>query len=488
MSKKQLPVDKVNIRMYRPGTGDFFILTFKINNSTTFKLMIDCGCIQGSRAIFAPLINDLASHTDSEIDLLIVTHEHADHINGFGLMKDEFDKIIIKKVWLAWTEDSSNLKANEYRGKITAMKVALGSATSQLIKLKDNGHYQSLYNNQYFGDDMVKAKLSFIDAVEQLELLNYWGVNQVNKTVATMVDMLEQNNIIKPNTVVEFLSPNDLLENIKGLPGIRFFILGPPSEHEYLKLEERYGDTYEKRQTPSTTEVAFVNALTRVELGLPNYGPFDSKYELDAQHIIVEEYNTNEIYRKIDDDWLYTAGSLGLKLQGCINNTSLAIAIQFIDSEKVLLFPGDAEFGSWLSWKNELQWTIDVHGVQKTVNLAYVLKNTIFYKVSHHLSHNGTPSSQALLQMTHQDLQAMVTLDFSKIMSGWKNTMPNDFIGAELIKRTQGRIYFSGNSDVILKNISTDRVTVRASHVAKSKELNAKFDNSNSIDIEISSS
>ena len=474
--------------MYRPGTGDFFILTFKTNNSTTFKLMIDCGCIQGSKAIFEPLITDLASHTGGEIDLLIVTHEHADHINGFSLMKDEFDKITFKKVWLSWTEDSSNLKANEYRGKITAMKVALGLATSQLIELKDKSHYQSLYDNQYFGDDMVKAKLSFIDAVEQLELLNYWGVNKVDKTVATMVDMLEQNNIIKANTVVEFLSPNDLLENVKGLPGIRFFILGPPNKHEYLKLEERHGDTYEKRQTPSTTEVAFVNALTSVELGIPNYGPFDSKYELDAQNIIVEEYNRNEIYRKIDDDWLYTAGSLGLKLQGCINNTSLAIAIQFIDSEKILLFPGDAEFGSWLSWKNELQWTIGVCGVQQTVDIGYVLKNTIFYKVSHHLSHNGTPSSQALLQMTHQDLQAMVTLDFLKIMPGWKNTMPNDFIGAELIKRTQGRIYFSGNSEVILKNISTDRVTVRASHVAKLKELNAKFDNSNSIDIVISSS
>ena len=103
MANNQQSIDGVSIRMYRPGTGDFFILTFKTAQTNSFKLMIDCGCIQGSKAIFAPLVQDLAKHTEGEIDLLVVTHEHADHINGFGLMRDEFDKIKFKKVWLAWT-------------------------------------------------------------------------------------------------------------------------------------------------------------------------------------------------------------------------------------------------------------------------------------------------------------------------------------------------------------------------------------------------
>jgi hypothetical protein len=62
--------------------------------------------------------------------------------------------------------------------------------------------------------------------------------------------------------------------------------------------------------------------------------------------------------------------------------------------------------------------------------------------------------------MTSTDLTAMATLDFVKINSGWLNTMPNDLLGAELIRKTKGKIYFVGDHAKILDNIKTDRVTV----------------------------
>src|SRR6476661_2491649 len=111
-SKKQTPatgaasraVSSIKIRMYRGGTGDFFLLQFKAGTDVVFKMMIDCGCIKGGASTFAPLIADLKKQTGSVIDLLVVTHEHADHINGFQHAANLFKEIQFKKVWFAWTE------------------------------------------------------------------------------------------------------------------------------------------------------------------------------------------------------------------------------------------------------------------------------------------------------------------------------------------------------------------------------------------------
>jgi len=108
-------ITKIKIRMYRGGTGDFFILQFKRANAVKFKMMIDCGCISGSKEFFKPRVDDLKTYTGGVIDLLVVTHEHADHINGFEKAADIFKDITIKKVWFAWTEDDDDPFSNDLR-------------------------------------------------------------------------------------------------------------------------------------------------------------------------------------------------------------------------------------------------------------------------------------------------------------------------------------------------------------------------------------
>ncbi len=65
----------------------------------------------------------------------------------------------------------------------------------------------------------------------------------------------------------------------------------------------------------------------------------------------------------------------------------------------------------------------------------------MFYKVGHHLSQNGTAKGKGIDMMTSTDLAAMATLDFKKINDGWLNTMPNDLLGAELIRKTKGNFF-----------------------------------------------
>jgi hypothetical protein len=62
------------------------------------------------------------------------------------------------------------------------------------------------------------------------------------------------------------------------------------------------------------------------------------------------------------------AGELAIRLERFMNNTCLVLAIEFEKSGKVLLFPGDAQSGNWMSWHDrKLKWTIQNDGQSKVV-------------------------------------------------------------------------------------------------------------------------
>jgi hypothetical protein len=499
-------VTKINIRMYRVGTGDFFLFRFyKGNNPTpSFKMMIDCGCIQGSETKFLPKVKNLQEETGNEIDLLIVTHEHADHINGFNLCKEELSKINFKNVWFAWTESKTDAFANDLRKNHSKLKLGLKMAAEKLNGLKDSQYYESYFGMEHNKEEAINNQHFFIDSINQLNDLNTLGLNG---EIPTMEDILRDFKIIKDNTNVEFLSPgvnHDFLSNIAGLEGLRFFVLGPPKDYGLLSKEESKIDGYEKRESKSTLDLSFINALDDKLMG-KDILPFDDEYEMsplsasmktnfekggdfdtlksknasldDMEQIRFNYLSDNHKWRSIDNDWLMGAGSLGLRLQTSINNTSLALALQFEESERVLLLPGDAEYGNWMSWHNkDLSWDVKKDGKMEKVNAEYFLNKTVFYKVGHHLSQNGTAKEKGLEMMKSQDLTAMITLDLETILSGWKSTMPNDIIGEILFKQTKGKMYFVGKRDLILKNLKTHRVSFSQTHLDEFERLNSPFD------------
>ena len=122
-----------------------------------------------------------------------------------------------------------------------------------------------------------------------------------------------------------------------------------------------------------------------------------------------------------------------------------------------MLFPGDAEYGSWASW-HKIKW--DNTGTDGKHFTEDLLNRTVFYKVAHHLSHNGTAQRLGLEMMKSTDLVAMATLDYDAISDGWKSTMPNRAIIRELLAKTKGRVmimkeeglFFDFNEEVPLKD------------------------------------
>jgi len=86
MSKK---ITSCDVRMYTMGTGDCFVLSFKSNDDKSkFQLMIDCGVqnIKGEK--MKSYAEDIIEHTGGEVDALLITHEHQDHVLGFQRSED----------------------------------------------------------------------------------------------------------------------------------------------------------------------------------------------------------------------------------------------------------------------------------------------------------------------------------------------------------------------------------------------------------------
>ena len=75
------------------GTGSVTGANFVLDTGNA-KLMVDCGLIQGDK--FANVSNcDVFAYTPSDIDVLLVTHAHADHIGRIPkLVRDGFNGII----------------------------------------------------------------------------------------------------------------------------------------------------------------------------------------------------------------------------------------------------------------------------------------------------------------------------------------------------------------------------------------------------------
>src|SRR5687767_798121 len=109
MTRKKNSLKKVRVRMYRQGLGDCFLLTFPRSPSPC-HVLIDCGVLKGTEAASSRMLEvakSIKQATGGRIDVLVVTHEHWDHVSGFLQASEIMDTLKFNEVWLAWTEDKT---------------------------------------------------------------------------------------------------------------------------------------------------------------------------------------------------------------------------------------------------------------------------------------------------------------------------------------------------------------------------------------------
>lgn len=449
---------KVRVRMYRQGLGDCFLVTFFTAGQPVHAL-IDCGTLgtKATNVTMRAVVADIAQQTkdsalpgqQSHLHLLISTHEHKDHVSGFGTEQTAFDAFQVDHVWQAWTEDASDALAQQtakYKGDLLNTVALVANAMGQT----DSTHPMH---------DTLVGLLDFVGDAST------GGTGLLGAALAKTVHDAMAYVTTRAGDAVEFLSPGTVLEP-NWLPGIRVYVLGPPRDPAALKNMGEHGspDLYEfgaiARDLSDTVTfrlAAIGSREYKKTLAPPEQElfdrslPFDPRYRVESPSSaqVASQYSlyfqADEAWRRIDHDWLDTGSNLALQLDSFTNNTSLALAFEIVASRRVLLFPADAQLGNWLSWHEINQWKTSgaapVAGAGKLMTVEELLAATVFYKVGHHSSHNATPTSKGLEMMTSEDLVAMIPLD--RVVALAKTPpwlMPADALYARLIEKTRGRV------------------------------------------------
>lgn len=430
--------------MYRQGLGDCFLLTFQRKNKPDFNLLIDCGLYQTAKnkaGTMKDVANDIKKTSKGALDVVALTHDHYDHTSGFSLAKDVFDTIDFGQVWVGWTEDKNHPKYETIKNHFAIQAEGLRAA----IKL----------------EQMQSEKLKPLRETVSALVNDFFGVSET-KLGAVKDDSRTWEYVLKEkNAEVHACSPGKLL-TLEGLEDeVRVYVLGPPEDMDAILMENPPADKVEAESYRHLLGMAlaetFLAAVSGSDSGgrlnADSYLPFDETHRVEIEeaktgasgNFFNEHYygagkKNNFDWRKIEADWLLIAGELALRLDNGTNNTCLALAIELVESKKVLIFPGDAQFGNWYSWK-DLSWEVtEKNGTKTSVTTKDLLGRTVLYKVGHHGSHNATLKTHGLRMMNSPELVAMIPTNrkFAKDKQGWE--MPDKTLEEDLVKRTRGRV------------------------------------------------
>lgn len=456
------PAKGVTVRMYRQGHGDCFLIAFpRKGGGKPYYVMIDCGYKPGSQAFLdhgksmGQIVDHLRVSCGGHLDLAILTHEHQDHLNGiWKSSKPPFKDFEIDEAWVAWTEDPDNDLANDLRTRHKDQLLGLLSARRELaMAVGENDsavtRLDSLLGLE-LGDDGEKLNMAemFAAAADPEKSVNKQSMKLIKDKAAAKKGCF-------------YRYPGTEPIPLDGSAGIRAFILAPPESAELIADEDpRDGEGFPQdhalslaaaARTPSSERSSPFRRHFFVPLEIASENSFFSERYGDGpntDNTNRAEVASNADWRRIDNEWLYSAEKLALKLNTGINNTSLVVAFELPNSKKILFFAADAQRGNWISWKD-----VKFKDGSTTVTPKQLLGRAVLYKVGHHGSHNATLSGTAdddypnLAWMGQgaaaSEFTAMITAvnkwAETKNTPPWVHPLPS--IKEALLRKAQGRVF-----------------------------------------------
>lgn len=454
--KRTADVPFMTVRHYCQGLGDCHLLRFRKQDGTDFFMLIDCGIhssVKGGAKKIDEIVADIASVT-KRIDVLVITHEHIDHLSGFLSAADQFQQLTIGEVWMGWTENPTDPQARQldkFKGQALAVLSEAGRRLDVSTQLND--HVANVR-------DGINAILGF----------NFGVKGERVRAARDAAGALGKGGI-------KYLEPSSAALSLSGIEGMRIYVLGPPRDAALLKITDRDSEMYGLAGSASPLIAAFKGAFDLaddVDAVLGDFAaPFDPSVGMPLDAVLVKTGNEDEdkvgaflrdhysgpvilpasdakpskkkpdpvdpnladqAWRRIDLDWLAMSSTLAMQLDDRTNNTSLALAFESVETGRVMLFVADAQIGSWLSWQ-DLKWGTD----QDRVTGPDLLARTVFYKVGHHGSQNATAKAKGLQLMNSPDLAAFIPTNQDDARNvGW-GEMPFHGIIEDLQIRTRGR-------------------------------------------------
>lgn len=344
--KKKSSSSKVRVRMYRVGMGDCFLVTFPGKK----HMLVDCGVHSQSK--FKGLSEAVAAiekETGGKLDVVVATHAHADHISGFGTEEETFQRFEVGEVWLPWLENLSDPVAKKLHAKTAALTSFIDAHASRLA---------------------AEEK----DPLLEWVTLNALGAKGRSSTGNNAKALATLRGGFGDKSRTKYLKGGAVLEDAGGIKGLTVRVLAPSTDTSFLS-----------KMHPPDSQLYGLDA---------NGMLIDDKLEPFGSHWCGDGEALDKAYQdELVKQCAIPLRALALSVDNYLNNTSLALLLTY--KGKSLLFPGDAQWGSWKSW--EASW-------------EEILGDVHFYKVGHHGSHNATPHG-ALDLMSAKDVVAMASTD-----------------------------------------------------------------------------
>ncbi len=344
--KKKKPVSdaaggSLRIRMYNVGFGDCFLLTMP-GADRDRRILVDCGTVavgpHSMNEMVARVIKDCTDEDGTaRIDVVVATHRHRDHVSGFS--NNAWRAVEVGEVWMPWTEHPTDKEARRIRETQSKLALTLRARFAQYL---------------------AAPALSPLPAA-QVQQLDALMLNALTNEAA--MDMLH--NGFAGKRKLSFLPKADATSmhfETDVLPGVTVYVLGPSRDPEVIRdMDPPAGKSY----------LRLVDGLGKD--GMPE--PFRATWHIADTPAECPSLTADDRIR------LQTLNSemelnVATSLDKAVNGTSLMLVFKI--GSKHLLFPGDAQWGTWQS-------------ALKNADARALMERAVFYKVGHHGSHNATP-------------------------------------------------------------------------------------------------
>jgi hypothetical protein len=335
--------DKLLIRLFDVGLGDciYCRIPKAHEDDRDFHIMIDCGTLSSTEYLSTAIdsLKPLLPKIDGKhhVDLLVVTHEHKDHMTGFGM--DLWEDFRFGAIWMSVAMDLNHPEAKRAR---KLHNFAVGAMEQAL-------------------------RLNLAVGPELRELAAAMALNETAMT--TLRETLPKASKIKANYVHSRSTNNELALPLKHAS---ISVLGPETDIDFYYLG-REGDPSLRRL------MGFIDAgLPDVAAAVPQADAIPVPKNLDLAD-----------FRQLRSRMASTALAFA-DLDGKIcNNTSVVLLIEW--KGRRLLFVGDAEWdGAFREGsKGNCAWN-----VMWNLRKAKLKGPLSFLKIGHHGSVNATPWGQ----------------------------------------------------------------------------------------------
>jgi|SRR5450759_973480 hypothetical protein len=226
---------ELGIRMYQVGFGDCFLLTFRYaqpldDNRDVRYVVIDFGSTRmpWRRKDLVAVAESIRDHTNGELDVVVVSHRHKDHLSGFRPkeatklgMKPGFPRLVVR----SWTEHPK--LDRDAKGPAAAAAVAAAGPMSPDVRRLSAAFAKSLRDAERFAVSL-QLKLKGAAPNSLPAELQQLADDQISNKPA--IDQLQRWGEAGKATYLNYGMASGIEEVV---PGIGVRVLGPPTVNQY---------------------------------------------------------------------------------------------------------------------------------------------------------------------------------------------------------------------------------------------------------------